>query len=63
MTSPIPEDPMIQLLIDAGFTTGWAIAGETLILWEHEEDPPAPLTRPTANTESVTSGLTEEEHE
>ena len=46
MTSPFPTDPTVQLLIDAGFTTGWAIAGDTLILWEHDEDPPAPLVRP-----------------
>ena len=51
MTSPIPIDPMIQLLTDAGFDTGWAIAGDTLILWEHDEDPPAPLTRPSENTQ------------
>jgi hypothetical protein len=38
--------PMVQLLLDAGFDSGWAVAGETLILWEHEEDPPAPLVRP-----------------
>ena len=38
--------PMAQLLIDAGFTDGWAIAGDTLVVWEHDEDPPAPLTRP-----------------
>ena len=38
--------PMIQLLLDAGYTDGWAIAGDVLVLWEHDEDPPAPLTRP-----------------
>lgn len=38
--------PMIQLLLDAGFNDGWAVAGDVLILWEHEVDPPAPLTRP-----------------
>lgn len=44
-----------QILIDAGFTSGWAISGEELILWEHEQDPPAPLERPqneTANADS-----------
>ena len=35
-----------QLLIDNNFTDGWAMAGDTLLLWFHEEDPPAPLTRP-----------------
>lgn len=38
--------PMVQLLLDAGFTDGWAVAGDELILWEHEEEPPAPLVRP-----------------
>jgi hypothetical protein len=38
--------PMVQLLLDAGFTNGWVISGDELILWEHEEDPPAPLVRP-----------------
>jgi hypothetical protein len=38
--------PMIQLLLDNGFNEGWAIAGEKLILWEHDQDPPAPLERP-----------------
>lgn len=38
--------PMVRLLLDAGFTEGWAISGETLVIWEHKEDPPAPLTRP-----------------
>jgi len=37
-----------QLLLDAGFADGWAVSGDTLILWEHEEEPPAPLVRPTA---------------
>lgn len=39
--------PMAQLLIDAGFTDGWAIAGDVLILWEHDTPPPAPLVAPT----------------
>jgi len=41
-----PEQAM-QLLADAGFDTGWALLGDVLTLWEHEEEPPAPLTRPT----------------
>ena len=36
------------MLVDAGFDTGWAIANATLVLWEHDENPPAPLTRPEA---------------
>jgi hypothetical protein len=52
VTSPFPTDPTVQLLIDAGFTTGWATKGDTLILWEHDEDPPAPLTRPEKTNET-----------
>jgi hypothetical protein len=39
---------LIQFLLDNSFESGWALSGETLILWEHDEDPPAPLVRPTA---------------
>ena len=39
----------VQLLLDAGFNEGWALDGETLVLWEHDADPPAPLTRPKAS--------------
>ena len=41
--------PLVQLLIDAGFTDGWAMAEDVLVLWEHDQDPPAPLTRPEAS--------------
>jgi hypothetical protein len=37
---------LIQLLTDSGFEAGWALSGDTLIVWEHEADPPAPLVRP-----------------
>ena len=37
---------MVQLIIDAGFNGGWVVYGETLTVWEHDADPPAPLTRP-----------------
>ena len=40
------HEEVCQLLKDAGFTDGWAVAGDTLVLWEHEEEPPAPLVRP-----------------
>ena len=36
-----------SFLLDNGFESGWVLSGETLILWEHEEEPPAPLVRPT----------------
>ena len=40
------HNDIIQKLIDAGFDTGWALNGTDLVLWEHDEDPPKPLTRP-----------------
>jgi hypothetical protein len=39
----------VQLLNENGYFSGYAITGETLILWLHDEDPPAPLTRPEAS--------------
>jgi hypothetical protein len=41
-----------QLIIEAGYTSGWATHGEELVLWEHDADPPAPLTRPKATDET-----------
>ena len=38
----------VQLLSDNGFYDGYAIAGDVLLLWFHDADPPAPLTRPEA---------------
>lgn len=40
------HEEILKLLEASGFDTGWAVAGETLVLWEHKEEPPAPLTRP-----------------
>jgi len=37
---------IIELLVTSGFETGWAIEGTKLVLWQHEQDPPAPLERP-----------------
>lgn len=42
------HNDLVQKLIDAGFESGWALSGETLVIWEHDENPPAPLTRPEA---------------
>ena len=42
------SEETIKLLHDAGYETGWAISGDVLILWEHDEEPPPPLTRPEA---------------
>jgi hypothetical protein len=40
------NEEIIELLLNSGFETGWAISGDNLILWEHEADPPSPLVRP-----------------
>lgn len=37
---------LVKLLVDAGYLSGWTLEGTELVLWEHEEDPPKPLTRP-----------------
>ena len=42
-------DEAVKLLLDAGFDSGWVVSDGVLILWEHDENPPAPLTRPKAN--------------
>lgn len=39
---------LVDLLEKEGFTSGWVLHGEKLILWENKQDPPAPLTRPEA---------------
>ncbi len=46
------HEELCQLLLDAGFNTGWALLGETLTIWEHDQNPPAPLTRPEATDET-----------
>jgi hypothetical protein len=40
------SNPLADLLIEAGFIEGWAVSDGVLILWEHDEEPPAPLVRP-----------------
>jgi len=37
---------LIDLLIEKGFTEGWALSGTDLVIWEHEENPPKPLKKP-----------------
>ena len=37
---------LVQKLYDAGFNEGWALRDNVLVLWEHDENPPAPFTRP-----------------
>jgi hypothetical protein len=42
------HEEISQMLMAAGFNNGWVLSGTELILWEHDENPPAPLTRPEA---------------
>jgi hypothetical protein len=35
-----------QILIDNGFSTGWVLHDTELVLWEHEQEPPAPFKKP-----------------
>ena len=48
MIEPTEHDQLTKLLTDAGFENGWVLQAEELVFWEHEEDPPKPLTRPKA---------------
>jgi hypothetical protein len=47
MTIQITSDKTVESLLEAGYETGWALADGALVLWQHDEDPPAPLTRPS----------------
>jgi hypothetical protein len=42
-----------QMLLDLGFTDGWSLFGDELVLWEHDQDPPAPLVRPRETTDEA----------
>ena len=42
------HEEIVQMLIAAGFNNGWVLSGTELILWEHDAEPPKPLTRPEA---------------
>jgi len=53
MTLETAHNQAIQLLQDAGFDSGWVVADGKLVLWEHEAEPPAPLTRPNEATPTV----------
>ena len=50
-------DELIQLLLDNGFTSGWAMHDDQLTVWEHDEDPPAPLIRPDVDEVSAVFGV------
>jgi hypothetical protein len=43
---------LIELLLANGYDHGWTLQGEILTQWEHDQDPPAPLTRPEATNET-----------
>jgi len=47
MTDKNEHMELVQLLTDAGFENGWALNDTELVIWEHDENPPAPLTRPS----------------
>jgi hypothetical protein len=40
-------DELMALLHENGFDSEWTLSDGVLVQWEHEADPPAPLTRPT----------------
>jgi len=42
------HEEITKLILDNGFDTGWVVSGGTLVQWQHDADPPAPLTRPEA---------------
>jgi hypothetical protein len=44
-----------ELIKNAGFEGGWTLIEDVLIQWEHNQDPPAPLTRPKATDETPTA--------
>ena len=46
MTQVNENTKLCQMLHEKGFSFGWVLAGEILVLWEHDAEPPAPLTRP-----------------
>jgi hypothetical protein len=46
------HEQLVELLHNAGFADGWAMSGDTLVIWQHDQDPPAPLTRPEATDET-----------
>ena len=45
-------DELVALLHENGFHSEWTLSDGKLIQWEHELDPPAPLTRPKATDET-----------
>ena len=46
MIGETEHEKLVAVLLNAGFTDGWTLFGTELQQWEHDENPPAPLTRP-----------------
>jgi hypothetical protein len=46
MMEKTEHELLVEMLLDAGYNSGWTLNGLELQQWEHEADPPAPLTRP-----------------
>jgi hypothetical protein len=46
ITPDEPQQIAINALLTAGFDNGWVLTNGVLVLWEHNQEPPAPLTRP-----------------
>ena len=44
-----------DLLAEKGFDDGWVLQGEELVVWEHDAEPPTPLTRPVAEKPAKTA--------
>ena len=55
MINETEHDLLVKKLLDAGFTGGWVLQGLDLTLWEHDAEPPAPLTRPVAEKPAKTA--------
>jgi hypothetical protein len=44
---------LIEILKDAGITDGFCLHGLEIVIWEHDEEPPAPLVRPQEATDEA----------
>jgi len=45
------HEELCALLLENGFDNGWVLSGTELVLWEHDENPPAPLKKPQPTIE------------
>ena len=48
------HNELVEMLLSKGYETGWALLGTELTVWEIDEEPPAPLTRPVAEKSAKT---------